>query len=140
MNRASPPTHAMHPTLLLRLEGAIALGVALLVYHHSGVSWWWFTAGLLAPDLSMLGYVGGNTVGAWCYNLAHTYTLPLSIAAIAWLAGSSALLPLAAVWCAHIALDRALGYGLKLPTGFHHTHLGAIGRKARASGPSPGAA
>ncbi|MBE2213200.1 MAG: DUF4260 domain-containing protein [Opitutaceae bacterium] len=131
MNRARPSTPAMHPTFLLRLEAAVALALALLVYRHGGASWWWFAAGLLAPDLSMLGYLGGNTVGAWCYNLAHTYTLPFSLAAVAWLTGSSGLVPLAAVWCSHIALDRTLGYGLKLTTGFHHTHLGAIGRQAR---------
>ena len=28
---------------------------------------------------------------------------------------------------AHIGIDRALGYGLKLPSGFKHTHLGVIG-------------
>jgi hypothetical protein len=28
---------------------------------------------------------------------------------------------------AHIGLDRALGYGLKLPDDFRHTHLGTIG-------------
>lgn len=31
-------------------------------------------------------------------------------------------------WLAHIAADRALGYGLKRPTSFHDTHLGRIGR------------
>ena len=34
----------------------------------------------------------------------------------------------AAIWVAHIAMDRALGYGLKLPTGFTDTHLGKIGK------------
>ena len=29
---------------------------------------------------------------------------------------------------AHVGWDRALGYGLKLPTGFRDTHLGRIGR------------
>jgi hypothetical protein len=30
---------------------------------------------------------------------------------------------LALIWLAHIGLDRALGYGLKYPTAFRHTHL-----------------
>jgi hypothetical protein len=29
---------------------------------------------------------------------------------------------------AHIGFDRALGFGLKLPTSFRDTHLGRIGR------------
>lgn len=32
---------------------------------------------------------------------------------------------------AHIGMDRLLGYGLKYPTGFRHTHLGRIGREKR---------
>jgi hypothetical protein len=30
---------------------------------------------------------------------------------------------------AHIGVDRALGFGLKLPTGVRDTHLGRIGRR-----------
>ena len=38
---------------------------------------------------------------------------------------------LAACWAFHVAVDRALGYGLKLGA-FRHTHLGLIGRDAAA--------
>jgi len=34
-------------------------------------------------------------------------------------------------WIAHIALDHALGYGVKLPSSFEHTVLGPIGRSRR---------
>ena len=40
-----------------------------------------------------------------------------------WMRGALALILLA-----HIAADRALGYGLKYATGFKDTHLGQIGR------------
>jgi len=33
------------------------------------------------------------------------------------------LVDLAAIWTAHIAVDRALGYGLKYPSRFDDTHL-----------------
>ncbi len=33
-----------------------------------------------------------------------------------------------ALWALHIGADRALGFGLKLPSGFADTHLGRIGR------------
>ena len=36
---------------------------------------------------------------------------------------------LALIWAAHIGFDRALGYGLKYPSGFGDTHLGRIGGK-----------
>jgi hypothetical protein len=35
---------------------------------------------------------------------------------------------LASAWVFHIAVDRALGYGLKTTEGFQHTHLGPIGK------------
>ncbi|MEL7363395.1 MAG: DUF4260 family protein, partial [Bacteroidota bacterium] len=35
---------------------------------------------------------------------------------------------IALIWGAHIGFDRALGFGLKLPTGFRDTHLGRIGK------------
>jgi hypothetical protein len=42
--------------------------------------------------------------------------------------GNAAAMAVALIWIAHIAIDRALAYGLKLPTGFQDTHLGRIGR------------
>ncbi len=36
--------------------------------------------------------------------------------------------PIALIWFGHIGVDRLLGYGLKLPTGFQDTHHGRIGR------------
>lgn len=33
-----------------------------------------------------------------------------------------------AILVAHVGMDRAIGYGLKLPTSFQETHLGRIGK------------
>jgi hypothetical protein len=44
--------------------------------------------------------------------------------------GSHALLLGATIGAAHVGFDRALGYGLKLSTGFTYTHLGRVGRVA----------
>ena len=38
------------------------------------------------------------------------------------------MMTLAATWVAHIGLDRMLGLGLKLSSGFADTHLGRVGR------------
>ena len=35
---------------------------------------------------------------------------------------------LACAWAFHVGVDRALGYGLKMPDAFTHTHLGWIGK------------
>jgi len=76
----------------------------------------------------MAGYAAGPRIGAAVYNLFHTLLGP-AVLAIGFYAGLAEwMLPVALIWLAHIAADRLLGYGLKLPTGFRDTHLGRIGR------------
>lgn len=114
-------------SLFLKIENAALLAMALIGYHLTGGSWWLFLLLMLAPDLSMIGYVAGPRVGAWCYNAVHTWVVPVVIGVAAWLAGSPLLTQLALILAAHIAADRALGYGLKHETSFKDTHLGRIG-------------
>jgi hypothetical protein len=113
-----------NPRLLVRLEGLIGLLVAALLYRELGSSWILFVVLFFAPDLAMIGYAAGNRIGAAAYNAAHTTVLPLILAAAGNLSGTELSTAIALIWLAHIAMDRALGYGLKLPTGFKDTHLG----------------
>ena len=76
----------------------------------------------------MLAYLRDPRFGAAAYNVAHAYALALPLALFGFLAGRPAVLAVALIWIAHIGFDRALGYGLKYPTGFGDTHLGRIGR------------
>ncbi len=69
------------PARLLRLEGAALLGAATLVYFYHGGSWPVLLELLLAPDLALIGYLRGPRLGSLLYNLAHTTTLPLLLAA-----------------------------------------------------------
>jgi predicted benzoate:H+ symporter BenE len=109
--------------MLLRLEGAAEMVLAILAYRHLGGTWPLFAALFLTPDISMLGYFIDRRVGARLYNLGHTYISPALLAA----AGLSLAMPLlytaAAIWAAHIGFDRLMGYGLKYPTHFGATHL-----------------
>jgi hypothetical protein len=114
---------------ILRLEGLAAFAAGVTAFAWLGGNWWLFALQFLLPDLGMLGYLRGPKAGALTYNLTHTHAGPAVLAAVAW-AAAPALLPVAAVWFAHIGFDRALGYGLKLQT-FGRTHLGRIGRSAR---------
>ncbi len=114
---------------LLRLEGLVAFTLSVMAYRQwSPHGWALFLALFLVPDLSLLGYLHGSTFGALSYNLAHTYLIPGALIGLAALWGGPAVLGIALIWSAHIGFDRLLGYGLKLPSGFHFTHLGAIGR------------
>jgi hypothetical protein len=112
----------------LRVEGLMLLAVSALGYQLLGLGWGLFALCFLAPDLAMLGYLAGQRFGALAYNLAHSLAGPLLLLAAGLVLGQRGLLGAALVWSAHIGFDRALGYGLKYASGFHHTHLGRIGR------------
>jgi Domain of unknown function (DUF4260) len=115
--------------LLLRLEGAAVFVAALAFYAHSGFSWVLFAAAFLAPDLTMLAYLAGPRAGAAAYNAVHTYVPALALLLAGLLAGLPVATAGALIWIAHIGIDRALGYGLKYPSGFGDTHLGRAGPK-----------
>jgi hypothetical protein len=133
---AHPLTDVTGPIVLQRVEGgaiAIVTFVATLVLFSP---WWWVPlAAFLLWDLSMLGYLKSPRAGAALYNLVHNYTGPAIVGAsaivalwgvfpLAWWGGLLAL-----TWAFHVGVDRAFGYGLKLPDAFQHTHLGWIGRR-----------
>jgi len=112
----------------LRLEGLAALALGLVLYGLTGGPWLLLVPLLLVPDLSAVGYLAGSRAGAVTYNLAHTWVPGIVLLGIsAWLA-SPVVLAAAAIFIAHVGMDRAMGYGLKLPTAFQDTHLGRIGR------------
>ena len=111
------------PSRLLRLEGLAVLVGALVLYFDAGFGWLLLLLLILAPDLSAVGYGGGPTVGAACYDLVHTYVLPIALALFGVLADADWATQIALIWFAHIGADRLLGYGLKYPTRFRDTHL-----------------
>jgi hypothetical protein len=115
--------------LMIRLEWAVVAVAAIVFYASTGVSWWLFAVLILAPDVSMFGYLGGPRIGAIAYNALHILIVPVLLLLAGHLSGSAAAIAVALIWIAHIAIDRALGYGLKLSTGFQDTHLGRIGRR-----------
>ncbi len=113
---------------LQRAEGAALALIALAAFHLSGASWWQFAALILVPDISFAAYLAGPVAGAWGYNVLHSWIGPALLVVLAVLAGWTLGTTLGLIWAAHIGIDRALGYGLKYPTGFRDTHLGRIGR------------
>ena len=113
---------------VLRLEGAAALVLAVILYRALGGGWGQFALLFLLPDVAMLGYLANRRLGAACYNALHTYLGPALLAGLGWIAAQPALWPLALIWAAHIGFDRMLGYGLKYPDAFGATHLGWKGR------------
>ena len=128
---AAPGVVTGRPLAWLRAEGLATAVAGVLAYATTGAPWWLVPALFLVPDLAVFGYLAGDRVGAWAYNLAHTAPLPVALlaAGLGW--HVPALVVAGATGLVHIGLDRALGYGVKYDSGFGHTHLGATGPAAR---------
>ncbi len=115
--------------ILIKLEEFMLLLLGFYLFMLMDLPWWWFFALLLTPDIGMLGYLAGNKIGAYSYNLFHHRGL----AVVLYLIGRSYLnLPalelVGIIIFSHAAMDRFFGYGLKYDKGFKFTHLGEIGK------------
>ncbi len=115
------------PRLLLHVEGAAVAVAAITLYFYADYPWWLLVGLVLAPDLSLGGYLAGRRVGSAIYNAAHTYVPPVALGVIGVIAGADVAVQLALIWITHIGVDRAIGYGLKYPTSFKKTHLQRVG-------------
>jgi len=120
------------PKVWLQIENLAVLSLCAAAYSRTGLGWLWFAAFFLAPDLSMLGYIGGRKLGAGAYNIGHSYIGPIIVMAAGFVLHIQPLLGAGLIWGAHVGFDRMLGYGLKYGEGFGFTHLGLRG-KARAA-------
>jgi hypothetical protein len=115
-----------------RVEGLAMMGFFSYLFSTQGVAWWWFPLVLLAIDISIVGYAFGNRAGAFVYNLGHTSIIAVSLLTLGQLHPSVVAFNVVGfTWLAHIGMDRAFGFGLKMHRGFRHTHLGMIGKPAK---------
>jgi hypothetical protein len=110
----------------LRLEGLVVLVAALAAFATQDQSWWLVPLILFLPDLFMVGYLRNTRIGAFAYNLGHTYPLPAVVCVLGLWQGQPVVVAIGLLWFAHIGMDRAAGYGLKYPDSFAHTHLGVL--------------
>ncbi len=115
---------------LLKLEEFFLFLFSIYLFATLGYAWWWYPLLLLTPDIGMLGYVANPRVGAITYNLLHHKAVAVILYVGGALAGIPVLQLAGVIILGHSSLDRVLGYGLKYPASFKHTHLGQIGRPA----------
>ena len=112
----------------LRLEGAAAFVAGIALFGATGGNWLFIVPLLLLPDISAAGYLAGPRIGAFTYNLVHNWLPGIAVLLAGLWLDSPAVLIAASILIAHVGMDRAVGYGLKLPGSFHDTHLGRMGR------------
>lgn len=114
------------PKILLHIEGAILFAASVLLYSKLDGNWLFFALLFFVPDVSIIAYRFGSSVGAIIYNLIHAYLLPAILSAYGLLSANASALSLALIWFAHLGLDRTVGLGLKYPTQFKDTHLNRV--------------
>ena len=115
---------------LTRLEELFLSVLAFYLFLLLHIPWWWFFVLLFAPDASMVGYLFGPRAGAILYNVVHHKAVSVAVFILGSLLGVAWLEAAGLILFAHTSLDRVLGYGLKYPDSFQHTHLGMIGPAA----------
>jgi hypothetical protein len=116
---------------LLQAEAIVPflLSVVLLNMLPMHFAWWAWILLFLAPDISMIGYIINNRVGAFTYNLFHHQLVAVIVCGIGLLLRQPYVELAGLVLLGHSSLDRLMGYGLKRPEGFKFTHLNNIGQK-----------
>ena len=113
---------------LIKLEELFLFLLSIYLFIQLDYAWWWYALLFLAPDLGMIGYLISPQFGAQTYNLLHHKAIAVALFLIgAWLAVPPLQLA-GVIILGHSSADRVLGYGLKYPDAFQHTHLGWIGK------------
>ncbi|MBF4492112.1 DUF4260 domain-containing protein [Flavobacterium sp. JLP] len=113
---------------IIKLEELSLFVLGIYLFSLLNYEWWWFLALILAPDLSMLGYIFGNKSGAFFYNVFHHKGIAVIIYILGCYFKIEILQLSGIILFSHSSMDRMFGYGLKYETGFQDTHLGKIGK------------
>jgi Domain of unknown function (DUF4260) len=114
---------------ILKLEELVMFFISVYVLYYFDAAWWLYLLLLLGPDISMLGYLAGDKIGAWSYNLFHHKGIAIALIAAGFMIDNDALIIIGVILFGHASMDRVAGYGLKYENGFKFTHLGEIGKK-----------
>jgi len=118
--------------LTLKLEELLIFLACGLSLYYLQVQWWWYILLLLGPDISFIGYLGGNKVGAVVYNIFHHKGIAVVLIVLSFfmrIEAGEIMLYTGIVLFGHSSMDRFFGFGLKHFEGFKYTHLGQMGNK-----------
>lgn len=112
--------------IMLKLEELAMLLLGIFAFSQVNYSWWWFVGLFFLPDIGMLGYLAGNKIGAFTYNIFHHKGLAISLFFCGIFLKLESLELAGIILFSHSSFDRIMGYGLKYEEGFKITHLGNL--------------
>lgn len=116
---------------LLKIEETAEFALSIFLFSKLPFAWWLYPALFLLPDLSMIGYLVNDKVGALTYNFFHHKALAVLIGVAGLYLNNDYLMLAGILLFGHSSMDRMMGYGLKYAKGFKYTHLGEVGHEAR---------
>ena len=104
---------------LYGLAGLVALAGAVALIGPWALALW------LVPDVALIagvrrGFAEHGRLAPRAvpfYNAVHSLPAPVAVSVIGAAAANPLVAGLGVLWISHIALDRAMGFGLRTPTG-----------------------
>src|SRR6266478_9656073 len=99
---------------ILKLEEFAMFAISIYALYLLKAEWWCYILILIAPDVSMIGYLAGNKMGAATYNLFHHKGIAIVLYFIGLLLHNEIIQIIGIILFGHSSLDRMFGYGLKL--------------------------
>ena len=112
------------PRAWLKLDGLVLFIASIIIFATTNQRWWLYPVIVFVPDIFMIGYFANKKMGAYLYNLGHSYLAPSLLILLAWNMDSKATFAIGIIWLGHIGFDHIWGYGLKYDSSFKDTHLG----------------
>jgi hypothetical protein len=111
---------------IIQLEELAMFLLSIFCFNQLHFAWWWYLVLILTPDIGMIGYVFGNTIGAICYNIFHHKALAIAVFMLGLYYQQQTIQLAGIILFGHASMDRMMGYGLKKFEGFKFTHLGNL--------------
>jgi membrane-bound ClpP family serine protease len=112
--------------LMLRVEYVALFLFSIYLFSLLPFAWWWFLVLYLLPDIGMVGYLLTPQAGAFTYNVMHSLITGIVLYVAGYYFNATVTELVGVIIIGHAAFDRFLGYGLKYPDSFKHTHLGNL--------------
>ena len=103
----------MNTNTLIKLEEIALVILAFHLFLALDYAWWWFPILFFVPDISLLGYLLNQKLGANIYNVVHHKALAVLFYLLGSFTHIAALQLAGVVMFGHSSFDRALGFELQ---------------------------